>query len=205
MKTRLLLLVGSIALAACSSSASRPAVKATPSVPLNRVSSSPALDAANEAVSASHSIYTELSGPPCSKEQETGMVTSEHRCPGVAGYQLLVTNVDERQSVTVITPDKRQFDLGLSGICKGGFCSVGQKAEWRVVEKSSTPIALIVRINCQSLEVPTKTISYLSVSKITENEICVTDWIPPAKDANVKARVAADSSAAKPCRKSSYE
>jgi hypothetical protein len=194
MKTRLLLLVGSLALVACGPSASQPAVKATPSV-------TPALEAANEAISAAHSIYTELSGPQCSKEQETGMVSSEHRCAGVAGYQLLVTNVDERQSVTVITPNKRQFDLGLSGICKGGFCSVGQKAEWRFVEKNSNPVALIVRVNCQSMEAPAKTISYLSVSRITEHEICVTDWVPPTRDANIKAQVAADSSAAKPCRK----
>lgn len=200
MKARLLLSVGFLALMACSSSSSRSAIKATPSVTLNPVGASRALDAPKEALSLSQSIYTELSGPPCSKEQETASVSSEHRCPGVSGYQLLVTNVDERQSVTVITPNKRQFELGLSRMCKGGFCSVGQKAEWRIVDKGSNPIALIVRINCQSMDVPAKTISYLSVSKITEHEICVTDWVPPTRDANLKARVVAETSAARPCR-----
>jgi hypothetical protein len=203
MKGSMFLIVGLALVVACSSSASRPESKEGAPPSTSPASPSPRVGESVATAVVPTSIYSELSGPSCSREKETGMVSSEHECPGVAGYQLLVTNVDDRQSVTVITPNKRQFDLGLSGICKGGFCSVGQKAEWRIVERSSTPIALIVRINCQSMEVPAKMISYLSVSKITANEVCVTDRLPPTHDANVRARTAADSSAGKPCRKSS--
>jgi hypothetical protein len=155
-------------------------------------------------VNVPKSIYSELSGPTCSREKETGIVTSEHECPGVAGYRVIVTNVDGRASITVITPEKKQFDLGLSRMCKGGFGSVGQKAEWRVTDQGGrqVPMALIVRVNCQSSDVPARTVSYLSVSKITEHEVCLTDGIPAVRDANVRARVAADASASKPCLKS---
>jgi hypothetical protein len=154
------------------------------------------------ALSTNQSTYTELSGPPCDRDKQIAEVTSEHECPGVSGYRLLVTNVDDRQSITVITPDKRKFDLGLNAICGGGFCSVGQKAEWRLAVDGKgrrTPVALIVRVNCQSLNLPSKNVSYLSISKLTQNQICVTAYIPPMRDANVQARAAADSALAKPC------
>jgi hypothetical protein len=63
------------------------------------------------------------------------------------------------------------------------------------------PIALIVRVNCQPLNGPAKIVSYLTVTKITQHEICLTDRVPPVRDANVQARVAADSSASKACVK----
>lgn len=204
MKAWMFLIVSSlVVVAACSSSASRreskEAAQASPS-PTN-VSTAGA-DSVT-AVSVPTSVYTELSGPPCSQEKETGMVSSEHDCPGVVGYRLIVTNVDDRASITAITPEKKKYDLGFPMICNSGFASVGQKAEWRVVDQSGrqVPIALIVRVNCQSLNGLAKIISYLSVSKITEHEVCITDRIPPVRDANVQARVAADASAGKPCLK----
>lgn len=202
MKAWVFLIVGSLAVvAACSSSASRPESKEAAHVSPSPANALPDPGDSVATVSVPTSIYTELSGPPCSREKETGIVSSEHECPGVAGYRLIVTNLDDRQSVTVVTPEKRQFALGLNGICKGGFCSVGQKAEWRVVDQGGreVPTAIIVRVNCQSLNVPAKIVSYLSVSRISEREICMTDRVPPSRDANVQARVAADSSAAKPC------
>lgn len=155
---------------------------------------------------AATSVYTELSGGQCTAQKQTDIVSSERRCPGIQGYKLIVTNVDDRESITVVTPESRQFDLNFPNlICGASFGSVGQKAEWRVIQENqrSRPTALIVRVNCQSIDAPAKTVSYLSVSKITTNDICVTDRIQPTRDANVNARSAADSSATKPCRKSS--
>ena len=204
MKGWTFLIVGSLIFAgACSSSASRRESKEVAHASPSPTNVSPDGADSLAAVSVPTSSYTELSGPPCSQEKETGMVSSEHDCPGVAGYRLVITNVDDRASITLITPEKKKYDLGFPMICNSGFTSIGQKAEWRVRDQDGrqVPIALIVRVNCQSLSVTTKVMSYLSVSKITENEVCITDQIPPVRDANVQARAKADSSASKPCLK----
>jgi hypothetical protein len=60
------------------------------------------------------------------------------------------------------------------------------------------PIALIVRVEVQS-NGSNKAGSYLAVSKISEQGICVTDRIDPSASANERAREAADSSANKRC------
>jgi len=149
------------------------------------------------------SIYTELSGKGCSAERITSEVSSERTCPGIEGYKLLVANEDERDTVTVISPDGRQHPLHLSQTISGGaFDYIGQKAEWRVAtrEGKDVPVALIIRVDVQSTG-DNKPGSYLSVSKIGESGICVTDKIDPVANANDRAREAADSSAGKPCLK----
>src|SRR4051812_26301558 len=58
------------------------------------------------------SLYTDLSGADCHSEKEdkeTG--ASVERCPGIAGYALLVQNDDDRASVTVVSPDGTQHPL----------------------------------------------------------------------------------------------
>jgi len=85
-------------------------------------------------------------------------------------------------------------------VSKGAFATLGQKAEWRVANRNGkdVPIALIVRLEVQAGGT-VKGGSYLTVSKITGQGICVTDRIDPAADANEKARAAADASANRPC------
>ena len=124
----------------------------------------------------------------------------EGRCRGVAGYTLLVSEGDLRQNVTIITPNGAKHSLDLWDVISGGFSSVGPKAEWRISKQK--PAALIIRYNAsEDPEQPNKLTSYLAVTKITPNEICVTDKIPPGARANEDARRAADESANKPCLK----
>jgi hypothetical protein len=166
---------------------------AAPSTPQN-----PAGASSTESVK---SIYTDLSGKGCGPERRTSEVSSERTCAGIEGYKLLIHNDDERDSITIITPDGRQHPLNFwETISKGAFDYVGQKAEWRVANKNGKdlPIALIVRVEVQS-NGSNKGGSYLAVSKISERGICVTDRIDPVANANEKAREAADSSANKPC------
>lgn len=147
------------------------------------------------------SIYTDLNGKECGPARTTSEVSSEHTCSGIEGYKLLIQSDDDRDSITIITPDGRPHPLNFSEtISKGAFASLGQKAEWRVASKNGkdVPIALIVRVDVQSRD-SNKTISYLAVSKISEQGICVTERIDPIANANEKAREAADSSASKPC------
>jgi hypothetical protein len=149
------------------------------------------------------SVYTSLSSKNCKtikvdKEGE-GSVQS---CAGIAGYKLLVEEGDLRQSITVVTPKGKKHELNYWQVITGGFSSLGEKAEWRVVKSKGkiVPVALIVRVNAsEDPEDAKKITSYLAVAKITAQKICVTDKIHPSATQNEEARRAADSSANKSC------
>ena len=152
------------------------------------------------------SIYTDLSGNECrtiKEDKETG--SSIQRCPGVAGYHLLVADDDSRMSVSVVTPDNKEHPLDYWNVIAKSFSSLGKKAEWRVVKANGAiiPIALIVRVDASDQSNPEspKKRSYLAVAKIQAEQICVTDKIKPAKDANEAARRAADHAVNQPCLK----
>lgn len=149
------------------------------------------------------SVYTSLAAKNCKtikvyKEAE-GSVQS---CAGIAGYKLLVEEGDLRQSITIVAPNGKKSPLDYWQVITGGFSTVGEKAEWRVVKSNGkiTPVALIVRVNAsENPEDSTKITSYLAVAKITAQKSCVTDKIKPSATQNEEARRAADSSATKTC------
>jgi hypothetical protein len=158
------------------------------------------------AAQSNQSVYTSLGAKQCReiKSAEAGDDGYEGRCPGVAGYKLLLSEGDLRQNITVVTPKGAEHSLDLWDVISGGFSSVGPKAEWRMAMQNGklSPVALIVRYNAsEDPEAPNKQSSYLAVSKITASEICVTDKILPGPKANEDARRAADTAAAKPCLK----
>lgn len=170
-----------------------PSGAASPSAPQNPPGSSSA--------DSVKSVYTELTGKGCGPERTTSEASSERTCAGIEGYKLIVQYDDERESIAIVTPDGRQHPLNFwETISKGAFAHLGQKAEWRVTSRNGkeVPIALIVRVEVQS-NGSNKGGSYLAVSKISGQGICVTDRIDPITNANEKAREAADSSASKPC------
>ena len=202
MKRSIFLIIAFSLVGARSLMESRPVTKEFVPVSSSEFGSVPGVFETKHVTIAPQSIYTELAGPSCSSEKDTGMVTSEHQCPGVGGYNIIVTDVDDRESSKGVTPQKRHFDLGLNSICHASVSSVGEKAEWRVVVDRAgrrTPIALIVRTNCQAQDGTVKITSYLAAAKITQSEICVTAYISPGPNANVRARRAADASPNKPC------
>ncbi len=144
------------------------------------------------------SVYTDLAQDHCKTvriAEETG--GSEQRCPGTAGYDLLVLDDDDRMSVTVVAPDGKEHPLDYWSVVTTAFSSLGEKAEWRVVQKK--PVALIVRVNSVNPETE-RPLSYLAVAKITPQAICVTDVVPSSPTANEEARQAADSAADRPCK-----
>lgn len=146
------------------------------------------------------SVYTDLIDTRCKTleldEDEGGSYKGE--CAGAGGYKLHVIEGDLRQTVNVISPDGKTHELKYWELF-GGFSAVGPKAEWRM--KGKTPIALIIRLNVsENPEDSSKTTSYLIVSKITKDEICVTDTLLPTRSHNAEARKAADRAATKPCK-----
>ena len=152
---------------------------------------------------ALQSVYTSLGGRDCKtiSTHEEG-AQSTQRCAGVGGYGLLVEDFDSRMDVTVVAPGGKKYVLNYGQVVTTGFSSVGEKAEWRVKRqgKRVVPVALIVRLNASEDGAhPEKTTSYLTVAKITPGQICVTDKIAPAANANDEARRAADTAASRPC------
>lgn len=146
------------------------------------------------------SVYTDLASTRCKtiETHEEGAYSLQ-KCPGVAGYTLLVEDADVRQSVTVVSPDGKKHPLNYSQVITSAFSSLGRKAEWRVEKKGGRvrPFALIVRVSAsENPEKPAQQTAYLAVAKITATDVCVTDRVKT----NEEARRAADASAAKPCR-----
>lgn len=151
------------------------------------------------------SVYTDLASEKCrtieSHPDEGGSYRGQ--CKGVGGYKLEVLEGDLRQTINVIAPTGKKYELELWNKVSSGFSAVGDKAEWRVVRMGKTvkPTSLIFRFNASNNpEKPEQNTSYLIVVKITETAACVTDVVKPAADANETARKSADNSVNKPCR-----
>ena len=153
------------------------------------------------------SIYTDIGLDKCRTiEEKKDLLTIVAECKGVAGYKLELLDIDDRQTVNVIFPDGRKHQLNFHKVVSPAFSNTGDKAEWRVVREEDRikPVALIVRFVIDgSLADPVNgtDISYLTVSKITKDAACVTDFVKPEKNQNEKARRLADASADKPCLK----
>lgn len=152
------------------------------------------------------SVYTDLMMEKCKTIEQTDDEGGSYRgeCAGVGGYKLEVLEGDLRQSINVVAPNGKKFNLDLWTNVSGAFSAVGERAEWRVTRsgKKITPTALIVRYNAsENPEKPEQNTSYLVVVKITKNSACVTDVVKPTvTNQNVKARQLADSSANKSCK-----
>jgi len=148
-----------------------------------------------------NSVYTSLAEKVCKPlkvSDDTG-TSYEGECPGVGGYKLRLLEGDLRQSLDVVSPTKKTHQLAFWNI-SSAFSYIGDKVEWRM--KGKMPIALIARFNAsEDPENPEKRTSYLVVSKITKNEVCVTDVVRPSKTQNAEARKAADSAGSRPCRR----
>ncbi|HEX2208536.1 MAG TPA: hypothetical protein VHG93_12695 [Longimicrobium sp.] len=184
-----------------SSSETAPPLAGEPRVPAFVAGEGPPRDsaAAGDPTTGIRSVYTTLAEAECrlvERDEETGATSS--RCPGAAGYALLVHDYDARMTVDVVAPDGRTHRLRYSGVITSAFSSLGPRAEWRM--RNGDPIALIVRVNAfEDPESPDRATSYLAVAKITSREVCVTDRIPPMAHANEAARQAADRSASRAC------
>ena len=144
------------------------------------------------------SIYTSTSTKACKTVEASseGAGYYRGRCPGVGGYKLELIEGDIRQSLNVITPAKKKFELNFWQY-NGNFSAIGDKIEWRL--KKGVPVAIIARFNVADASGDTKGSSLLIVSKISRKESCVVEIIDPVAKQNEKARIAADAASSKPC------
>ena len=144
------------------------------------------------------SLYTSTGNKAC-RELDSNEEGVEYtgRCRGVGGYALDLYEGDLRQSLIVITPAKKEFDLGFTNFF-ANYSVIGDKVEWRT--KAGVPFALIARYTLADPVDGKKSTSYLMVAKIGTKGACVVDVIDPGPKQNKKARISADSAAAKPCK-----
>lgn len=144
-------------------------------------------------------VYTSTRTAACktisSNPDEAGSYEGE--CPGVGGYKVRLLEGDIRQTLNIITPAKKTFELNFWSFY-GGFSSIGEKIEWRL--KKGVPVALIARFNVADFEDSSKSTSYLMISKISKTESCVTDIVLPMAKQNEEARKLADGASGKPCK-----
>lgn len=145
------------------------------------------------------SIYTSLETKNCKTLEQSDEGSGWYRgeCAGVGGYKLEVTEGDIRQSVNVVEPGGKIFELNFAQV-SSAFSTVGAKAEWRM--KGKVPVALIVRFNASDPEDSAKSTSYLIVSKISQTESCITDVVNPSKTQNATAQKLADAALKKTCK-----
>lgn len=145
------------------------------------------------------SVYTSTRATACrvieSHPDEGGYYVGE--CKGVGGYKVRLVEGDLRQTIDIISPSRKKFELNFWRYYYT-FSYIGEKIEWRT--KSGVPVALIARFNVADINKDNKTISYLMVSKIGKTRSCVTDIVLPQTNQNVEARKLADAAANRPCK-----
>lgn len=145
------------------------------------------------------SVYTSTKAAACrtisSNADEGGSYEGE--CRGVGGYKVRLIEGDIRQTLDIITPTKKRFELNFWGFF-GGFSSIGEKIEWRT--KRGVPVALIARYNVAENDDSREDRSYLMVAKIGKATTCVTDFVPAGPKQNERARELADSASTRPCK-----
>ena len=137
---------------------------------------------------SSATAYTPTAGTACqlvSINRETG--DSVKRCPGVAGYSLLVLNSDDRVSLSIVTPGRMTLPLNFWDVVTPAFSTLAPKLEWTLdsAKGKMQPVAIIVRVHTvdqTDLAAP-KPLSLLVVARIEGDMACVTARIP-ARQAN---------------------
>lgn len=145
------------------------------------------------------SIYTSTNSKNCKiiKNDPNEAGSDEAECQGVGGYKVHLLEGDLRQTLNIITPRNKTFELNFWGFY-GGFSTVGDKIEWRI--NKGIPVALIVRYNVENSDNSKKKRSYLMISKISKDSSCVTNVVPPKANQNLQARKLADVVITQPCK-----
>jgi len=149
------------------------------------------------------SSYTSIDQKDCVTLDSDNM-GSIQECEAFGDIGVKVIEGDIRQSI-VLTRDTDEYDLDFTGIVSSAFSSLGLKVEWRhELANVQHVVGMIVRFDVsEDYENPENVSSYLIVSKITKDEMCVVAKVPPQKNQNELAREVLDTVEPLPCLKKS--
>lgn len=134
--------------------------------------------------------YTPTKGKTCvtvSTQRETGDTVK--RCPGIAGYSLLIIDSDDRASISIVTDKKTTLPLDFWEIVTPTFSTLGPQVAWKLesIRGRSKPVAMVVRVNTvdQADVAAPRPISFIVVARIGIDTACVIGKIP-AERANAE-------------------
>ncbi len=150
-------------------------------------------------VAQNRSVYTSTRTDGCRTIKSTAEGTGSYvgECRGVGGYKLRLIEGDIRQTIDIITPARKKFELNFWNY-HGSFSAIGEKVEWRT--KRGVLVALIARYRVADPTGEKPGTSYLMISKIGRSESCVTDIALPGSRHNEVARLLADAAKGKSCK-----
>ena len=128
---------------------------------------------------------------------------SIQECESFGDIVVKVVEGDIHQSI-ILTRQNREYVLSFQSTIARGLSTLGTQIEWRhEKEKPENLKGMIVRLDVNNNpEDLNKITSYLMVSKITSNHICVVGKILPKSNQNELARAMLDSKKKLPCLKS---
>jgi hypothetical protein len=134
------------------------------------------------------SSYTSIKENQCHTilADELGSI---QECKSFANINVQVIDRDLRQSI-ILLREGNCYPLNFFAKVSSRWSILGDKIEWRYRKSDKAhPIAMIVRFKVsENLNDPDKMTSYLVVSKIGSDNICVVGKIPPQANQNQLAR-----------------
>ncbi|TDN54842.1 hypothetical protein EC843_101900 [Buttiauxella sp. JUb87] len=126
---------------------------------------------------------------------------TEHKCEGIAGYELLVLYDDNRMSLNIISPEKKQYPLELWSIVTTSFSSLENEVEWRVPDqkRQGQAMAMIVKVTSAGPDAGMTPTSWWVIIKLASDNVCVTNILEAKSSDIMSVRMLADNSNSLTC------
>lgn len=147
------------------------------------------------------SSYTSIDQRDCITLDSDNM-GSIQECESFNHIGVKVIEGDIRQSI-ILSRDREEYDLNFSEVVSPTFSSLGFKIEWRhELGNPENLLGMIVRFEVNNqYDDSEKASSYLVVSKIVKDEMCIIAKVLPQNNQNKRAREILDSKNPLPCLK----
>lgn len=141
------------------------------------------------------SQYTDLDtcSVIASTPEEAGYRVTE--CAGPDGYLLRRVELDARENLELRKDGGDFVSLELPALVDGVFNSLGERVEWRGLQRDGGFVAdaLVVRFAVSNMpDDPMTDTSYLLVARLTAPGPCVVAMVEPGTEQNERARAIAD-------------
>jgi len=157
--------------------------------------------AEEKVISINTSSYTSINQKDC-VTLDSDNIGSVQECESFLDIGVKVIEGDIRQSI-ILTRNEKEYDLDFWSTVSPNFSSLGLNVEWRHEEGKPEKLkGMIVRFEVSDdYESINKVSSYLVISKITKDEICVVTKVFPQKEQHEIAREILDFTEELPCLK----
>ncbi len=146
------------------------------------------------------SSYATIAKEHCTlQSRRAGEKTVIQRCPDFKGIGISVVKDDVQQHI-VLSRNNQQYPLIFKETTtkNSTHTTLGPTIEWRLNRsRTNSVVGMIMRVHVHTSA--NKRRSFLVVSKVTPQTMCVVGSIPPQRNQNKQARVMVDNSANMPC------